>query len=105
MNHREIKDYEKMGACLRLLKGNLSALLRLSSGKVPKSMYNSRIWAIDKELAKISGDLEERMLHDHPEVSNEYLNVFYGPAPKKGNSELEDRLNEYATEIVKTMLN
>ena len=63
-----------------------------------------KVRIIEREISKMSSEIEDRMLHDYPDVSNEYLDVFYGSVVKDENSELGSELNGYASEITGDML-
>ena len=73
-----VEDYKVVGAQVKLMKGSLSNIVRLLSGKVPKSLYMPQIYKIEDALRVLGSNLEDRMFHDYPDLSNEYLHVFYG---------------------------
>ena len=73
-----VEDYKVVGAQVKLMKGAPSNIVRLLSGKVPKSLYMPQIYKIEDALRVLSSNLEDRMFHDYPDLSNEYLHTFYG---------------------------
>ena len=101
----ELSEYKAIGTNVRLMKGMVTSLVNLSSGVIPKNLYMPRVRVIEREISKMASEIEERMLHDHPGVTNEYLDVFYGSVMKDGNSELGNELNGYASEITGEILN
>ena len=100
----ELSEYKAIGTNVRLIKGMLTSLVNLSSGVIPKNLYMPKVRIIEREISKMASEIEDRMLHDYPEVSNEYLDVFYGSVVKDENSELGSELNGYASEITGDML-
>lgn len=73
-----VEDYKVVGAQVKLMKGALSNIVRLLSGKVPKSLYMPRVYKMEEALRLLGSNLEDRMFHDYPDLPNEYLHTFYG---------------------------
>lgn len=73
-----VEDYKVVGSQVKLMKGTPSNIVRLLSGKVPKGLYMPQIYKIEDARRVLSSNLEDRMFHDYPDLSNEYLHAFYG---------------------------
>ncbi len=85
-----VEDYKVVGAQVKLMKGAPSNIVRLLSGKVPKSLYMPQIYKIEESLRILSSNLEDRMFHDYPDLSDEYLHTFYGVDTKLSACDTEE---------------
>lgn len=82
MTKTELSDYQLMGENIRRMKEDLIAFVDSASGNVPKTAYMSQVDRMQKALDQLACDLEDRMFKDYPELSNDYLRVFYGPSKR-----------------------
>ncbi len=60
------------------LMHELSVRLLVKTASVTTANERRKIGAAMDRINQVRSDIEDRMLHEHPELSNDYLSVFYG---------------------------
>jgi len=75
--YRTIEEYMSIGAKARICKDFGSELIDDCS-KVLRKQDVHRMVNAYKKINKYISKCEDQMFKDHPELSNEYLTVFYG---------------------------
>ena len=84
---RTMETYKKAGAMMRLLKEvGGEALVEVS--KVLKGSDSDRFWRAINTIDIICCRAEDNMFRDHPELSNEYTDVFYGSLDEEPRSDV-----------------
>ena len=85
---RTIELYKLVGAEMRLFR-TLGGNLAIHMSQVLLSTDTDKFMRVLQKIDEVRSRAEDNMFHDHPEVSNDYLNVFYGdlkhePEPRYG---------------------
>ena len=74
---RTLDVYENAGAWMRLLKTVGTETMTAISPVLSAKDTDRMLKALDT-ISLVCSDAEENMFRDHPHVSNEYIDVFYG---------------------------
>ena len=74
---RTIELYKLVGAEMRLFR-TLGGNLAIHMSQVLLSTDTDKFMRVLQKIDEVRSRAEDNMFHDHPEVSNDYLNVFYG---------------------------
>ena len=96
--------YKQVGAEIHLLK-KIEGRLVMDASKVLSATDTDRLMNAFEKIDHIRSRLEDNMFHDFPELSNDYLNVFYGDF--EGNSvsdvskEMKQKAKEMADELIR----
>lgn len=96
---RTIEMYKEVGAEMRLLKA-LFTRLYVDSSKVLSSVDQNSLWKAKHIIEKICSKAEDNMLKDYPEVSNDYLSVFYGNLREGPRNSVDEEIIKKSMEIV-----
>lgn len=94
---RTLEKYMEIGAQMRLCKCATVKALEALGGVLPKNDCKNIVKAMDL-LSQVASKAEDRMFMDHPDVSDEYLNAFYGTLQGEPNSEVDQKVRELAKE-------
>ena len=95
---RTIEKYKLAGAETRLFKALCARLAVDVGGVLSNSDMDKLIRAIDR-IHEVCSRAEDSMFRDHPEVSNEYLDVFYGDMGFEPRNEVDREVIEIARNI------
>lgn len=88
----------KAGAEMRLLK-SLSARLITDTGSILlKTQQDKLMRAMDK-VRQLCSLAEEHMFKDYPDLSNHYIDVFYGDVSDEPRNEVDKKIIEMAKEV------
>lgn len=74
---RTIDLYKEAGAEMRLFR-ILGDILAIHISRVLSASDSDKFMRALQRIDEVRSRAEDNMFHDHPEVSNDYLNVFYG---------------------------
>ena len=74
---RTLELYKLVGAEMRLFR-TLGGNLAIHMSQVLLSTDTDKFMRVLQKIDEVRSRAEDNMFHDHPEVSNDYLNVFYG---------------------------
>lgn len=96
---RDADLYLKIGAMMRLLHQINIDVSILASG-VLKAKDIDQWTRAEQKIELIRSRAEDYMFEDHPELSNDYLNAFYGSLFEESDSEVDRK----AAEIVESYL-
>lgn len=98
-NKRTIDVYENAGAYMRLLKTvGTKAMTAISPLLYAKD--SDKFVAVLNWFALISSRLEDKMLSDHPNLDNKYLDVFYGNLSDNPRNQIDEKMITMAKEKV-----
>lgn len=97
-NRRTLDIYKKVGAEMRLLKTLLTKVL-VDGDAILKQRDIDDLDAAYNKIGEVCGAADGYMFKDHPEVSDEYLHVFYGGTNAEPVDDLEKELLDIAREI------
>jgi hypothetical protein len=92
-SERTMELYKQVGAEARLLKALLTTFA-VDSSKITYAKDSDRLSKNIREIEEMISGMEDQMFRDHPSLSNEYINVFYGTV-----SEEKQPLNSVDKEI------
>lgn len=105
---RTIDVYKQAGAEMRLFKSVGRKLAEDISQVLPAQDTDSFLRILDR-IGVICSRAEDNMFHDHPEISNDYLDVFYGDVsgePRNDvDAEIIGKAKETADELFKRKTN
>lgn len=88
----------KAGAEMRLLK-SLSARLITDTGSILlKTQQDKLMRAMDK-VRQLCSLAEEHMFKDYPDLSKDYIDVFYGDVANEPRNEVDKKIIEIAKEV------
>lgn len=95
---RTMERYMKAGAEMRLLK-SLSARLITDTGSILlKTQQDKLMRAMDK-VRQLCSLAEENMFKDYPDLSKDYIDVFYGDVANEPRNEVDKKIIEMAREV------
>lgn len=104
VSNRTMEDYMKAGAEMRLYK-NLGTKLAVDISKVLSAADQDKMLRAMNKIDEICSKAEDNMFHDHPELSNDYLNVFYGNVGENPRNDVDAKVlsmsREAADELFK----
>lgn len=95
---RTIDEYKQAGAEMRLMK-NLGTKLVVDISKVLPAAETDKLLRTLGEMDEVCSRAEDRMFHDHPELSNDYLSVFYGAINNTPRNSLDEEMIERARQV------
>ncbi|RRG07466.1 MAG: hypothetical protein DUD30_00800 [Lactobacillus sp.] len=101
--YRTLDDYKKAGAAMRLFKAVASKLVVDSSVILSAADTDSLMGAVDR-VERLCSRAEDNMFKDFPEVSNDYLSVFYGDLADTPYNEVDEEIHSKAKEIVNDII-
>ena len=94
---RTMEVYEQAGAEMRLYK-SLGARLATHISQVLSSTDTDKLLRIMGKISEICSKAEDNMFNDHPQLSNEYIDVFYGDTKNEPRNEVDKRIVQLARE-------
>ncbi len=77
IKNRTLDDYKKAGAWMRLLKAVLAETY-MECSKVLKAKDTDSLESAIRRVDAVCSKAEDNMFGDFPELSNQYIDVFYG---------------------------
>lgn len=87
---RTLDVYKKVGAEMQLLRALLSKLW-IDSYAVLLSTDNDKLARVQPILDELCSKAEDKMFADFPELTNEYIHVFYGRTDMQDHPDDLDR--------------
>ena len=81
-----------------LLKALENRLITDMSKVVLANDIDKMMCAFNK-MEQVRSNAEDHMFHDYPELSNDYIHVFYGNSSSDLNSSVNDEIKRIAKEI------
>ena len=94
---RTIELYKLVGAEMRLFR-TLGGNLAIHMSQVLLSTDMDKFMRVLQKIDEVRSRAEDNMFHDHPEISNEYLDVFYGNFNGKPRNAVDAEVMEKAKE-------
>lgn len=95
---RSIDEYKKAGAEMRLFK-QLGTKLAVDISAVLPAKETDKLLRALKRIDEVCSHAEDCMFADYPEVSNEYLDVFYGSVNDKPRNSIDEEVITLAREV------
>ena len=96
-NERSLESYLKAGAEMRLYKAIITRLA-IDISTVISAADQDRLLDTASKVARICSRAEDKMFADYPELSGEYLDVFYGPLNDSPRNDVDRQVVEMARE-------
>ena len=87
--HATLEDYMALGADIRLLR---ALLIKMVSNKMLLLSESSTLSRCLDMIDNFKGDQENKMLDAYPDLSNDYLRIFYGPVNREPEDENVDKV-------------
>lgn len=101
---RTLDLYKEAGAEMRLFR-TLGVILAIHISRVLSAPDTDKFLRVLRRIDEVRSRAEDNMFHDHPEISNEYLDVFCGNfkgRPRNAvDAEVMAKAKEKADEIFK----
>ncbi|MBR1442738.1 MAG: hypothetical protein IJ583_04310, partial [Firmicutes bacterium] len=95
---RTLENYMKIGAEMRLFKA-LSTRLVVEIDSVLSTKDIDKMLNAFNKIDEVCSKVEDNMFVDFPNLSDEYLDVFYGALNDKPRNDTDKRITEIAKEI------
>ena len=87
-NNQALDDYMRAGALMRLYK-IVGAELYTTVGKVVSTADRKKLLHALHGIDTVCSNAEDNMFRDHPYLSDQYTNVFYGTTESEPRSEVD----------------
>ncbi len=100
---RTVDEYMKAGAMMRLLK-EIGSHTLVQGSRVMSASDSDKMMRVLDRIDQICSRLEDNMFHDHPELSNDYLSVFYGAFSNYPRNPTDEKVVKLAREIADSIL-
>ena len=97
-SERTIELYKKVGAEMKLFRA-LAGLLAIDISHVLLASDSDKFMRTLQRIDEARSRAEDNMFHDHPELSNDYLAVFYGTTSGKPMNAVDEEVMALAKEI------
>lgn len=94
---RTMEMYMKAGAEMRLYK-TLGTKLAVDISKVLTAQEQDKILRAQSKIEEICSKAEDNMFRDFPDISNEYVDVFYGSTNSEPRNEVDRKVLKMARE-------
>lgn len=95
---RTIDEYKLAGSQMRLIK-TLGSRLAVNVSRVLPAAESDKLLRALRKIDGVCSKAEDRMFHDHPELSNDYLSVFYGAINNTPRNSLDEEMIERARQV------
>lgn len=97
-NQKNLEMYKKVGAEMRLLK---SIYLKLLTDICPllHSKDTDKLLKVSDDISRVCCRVDDYMFKGFPEISNEYVDVFYGSLNKPARNDVDKEIIELAKQI------
>lgn len=83
---------------MRLFKTASSEVIATLSEVMPKQDYRKIMLAMDR-VNQVCSDAEDRMFREHPELGDEYIDVFYGALKNDTRNDVDKKVVQMAHEM------
>lgn len=94
---RTIDLYKEAGAEMRLFR-ILGDILAIRISRVLSASDSDKFMRALQRIDEVRSRAEDNMFHDHPDLSNEYLDVFYGNFSEKPRNTVDEEIRALAKE-------
>lgn len=94
---RTMERYMKAGAHMRLFK-NLGAKMITDISLVLSAADQDKLMRAMDKVNEVCSRAEDNMFHDYPQLSNEYIDVFYGNVEDEPRNDVDRKVIEMARE-------
>jgi len=95
---RTMDKYMRAGAMMRLYK-TLGSKLAIEISKVQSAQDQDMLRRSMERVSAVCSKAEDNMFSDHPDLSSEYINVFYGSTNGKPVNQVDKEVIGLAREI------
>ena len=96
-NRRIVDTYMKVGAKMRLFK-TLGTKMTVEISRVLSASDTKKLMRALDKVDEICSRAEDNMFRDHPDLSDEYLDVFYGSTEMEPRNDVDRKVIELARE-------
>lgn len=96
-NRRTVDTYMKVGAKMRLFK-TMGTKMTVEISRVLSASDTQKLMRALDKVDEICSRAEDNMFRDHPDLSDEYLDVFYGTTETEPRNEVDRKVIELARE-------
>ena len=96
--NRTIELYKQIGAEFRMMK-DVTTKLCMDASKVLSPSETEKMTRALGKLDQIRSKAEDHMFKDHPEVTNDYLSVFYGNLGDSPNNPIDEEVAGIAKKV------
>ena len=96
-NKRTVDTYMKVGAKMRLFK-TLGTKMTVEISRVLSASDTHKLMRALDKVDEICSRAEDNMFRDHPDLSDQYLDVFYGTTETEPRNEVDRKVIELARE-------
>lgn len=94
---RTIDVYKQAGAEMRLFS-ELGGRLAIHISQVLSAPDTDKFMRALRRIDEVCSRADDNMFHDHPEISNEYMDVFYGAVSGKPRNAVDEEVIARAKE-------
>lgn len=94
---RTLETYLKAGAMMRLYKTLGTKMVTEMSRVLPASDTRKLMLAMEK-IDEACSKADDNMFHDHPELPDKYIDVFYGYIDGKPRNDVDEKVRSIARE-------
>lgn len=95
---RTIEMYKTVGAEMKLFQA-VTRKLTISLSRVVAASDREKFMQALQRINEVRSRVEDNMFHDYPELSNDYLAVFYGKTSGKSMNVVDEEVMARAKEI------
>ena len=92
---RTVEKYMRAGAMMRLYKTLGAKLLTEISGVLSSANSHKMMRAMQR-IGEVCSNAEENMFHDYPQLSDLYIDVFYGAIGKEQRNDVDRKITVLA---------
>ncbi len=97
-NRRTVDTYMKAGAEMRLFK-NLGTRMAVDISKVLSATDTDKLMRALDKVDEICSKAEENMFRDHPQLPDEYIDVFYGNVRDEPRNDVDEKIIRMARKV------
>ncbi len=97
-NRRTVDTYMKAGAEMRLFK-NLGTRLAVDISQVLSATDTEKLLRALDKVDEICSKAEDNMFRDHPELPDEYIDVFYGNTGDEPRNDVDEEIIRMAKKV------
>ena len=91
-NKKTLEQYKDMGAKFRVFKTMACQLSVDASQFLTSKQWAKRQKAVDS-IGAYAAPIEDKMFRDYPELTNEYVDVFYGATDNETRNEARNEVD------------
>lgn len=102
MRKKTLEQYKELGAMFRTYKTMAAKLSVTASNFLTKAKWQKLQKAVDT-VGSFASELEDKMFEEHPEITDEYVDVFYGATTNEPRNELDAEMVDRARAFCKTL--